>query len=73
MTEVPMWYTLDLTCSTCQAKGKTTIIGSLLSPVRIPEEELTAFLAKHNNAVFICNECSETLDRNARHITGTKK
>lgn len=44
-----------------------------MSPAPIPEEEVTKFLAKCNDAVFICDKCSEELDRKAEHITGTKK
>jgi hypothetical protein len=67
------WYTLDITCAACQGKGKLTTVGTLLAPAPIDEKALDDFLAKQNNAVFICNECSEIMDRNASHITGTKK
>lgn len=67
------WYTLDITCSICQAKHKTTIIGSLLAPAPISQDALKEFLGKQNDAVFICNACSEQLDRKAENITGTKK
>ena len=64
MTE--KWYKLDITCATCGQKGKTVIIGALLSQVPIQTKDVNEFLAKHNDAVFICNECSEVVESNAR-------
>ena len=57
------WYTLDITCVTCQGQGKTTVLGTLLAPISIQEKALDKFLAKYNNAVFICNDCSKQIDR----------
>jgi hypothetical protein len=67
------WYSLDITCATCQAKGKTTILGAILASVPIQEKALDEFLSNHNNAVFICNKCSEIMEYNAKSMTGTKK
>ena len=64
------WYQLDILWTICQQKGKIIVVGSLLSKVPIQKEALDEFLAKHNDAVFICNRCSENIDRNELRITG---
>jgi len=56
-------YQLDILCAICQQKGKIIVLGSLLFKLPIQKEALDEFLAKHNNAVFICNRCSENIDR----------
>jgi hypothetical protein len=66
-------YQLDILCATCQHKGKIIVLGSLLSNVPIQKEALEEFLAKHNDAVFICNGCSENIDHNASRKTGIEE
>jgi hypothetical protein len=63
-------YQLDILCAICQQKGKIIVVGSLLSKVPFQKEALDEFLAKHNDADFICNRCSENIDRNATRMTG---